>query len=226
MVLPYILLVLFVIALAVYCSRSRRKPFSYELISKMSCSALFVLTALALRAEFPRGDSLWFTMMLAALLLSFLGDLFLVLRRHPAFKKNAFFLVGGLCFLLTHCCLCALYMIKAGFHPLSLLMTAAIVLFAAFMAKRVKLSFRSYKYLALIYSIVISFMLCCSVFLLQGGAVPLALCTVLGSLLFLISDCFLAFHYFSHTAREWIGTANAITYFCGQMLLAWSIAFV
>ena len=57
MVLPYILLVLFVIALAVYCSRSRRKPFSYELISKMSCSALFVLTALALRAEMCIRDS-------------------------------------------------------------------------------------------------------------------------------------------------------------------------
>ena len=226
MVLSYLFLVLYVISVAFYCSRSRRKPFLYDLLSKMSCSLLFVFTALSLQFEFPRGDSFWFSMMLTALLFSFLGDLFLVLRRHPRFKKASLFLMGGLCFLLTHCFLIVLYLKKTGFYPLSLLLAILLVSSAVFASRKMKLSFHQYKYLALLYSACISFMLCSSLFLLQRGITPLALCTITGSFLFLVSDCFLAFHYFSHVARQWIGVANSITYFGGQMLLAWSIAFI
>lgn len=162
------------------------------------------------------GQLIWFA---AGLLLSMLGDIFLMLPREQ-------FIAGLIAFLLAH--LAYLAGFNAGLPPMELtgLVLALLVgLTAAQIYRRILAGLKasgklSYKYPILIYSTVISLMLLSALLTLvrpEWRATP-ALLASAGALLFFLSDTFLAWNKF--VAPLPAGRLRVrVTYHLGQALI-------
>lgn len=151
---------------------------------------------------------------LAGLALSLVGDVMMMLRR----KR---FLAGLAAFLVAHVCYIIAFVSRLS-GPISIGLVLPFVLYLGFMARVLGPRLGRMRWPVILYMVVITAMAATAsqgYHQRSGTGVLLAL---LGSLLFLASDSFLAANRFVRSFRSaqvWILS----TYFAAQVLIAWSI---
>lgn len=184
----------------------------YGALLKMAASTGFLAIAIAAGAlHHPYGRAV-----LAALVFSWWGDLFLISG------KESIFLMGLAAFLAGHLAFSAAFLIH-GVSPRWFAAGLVLVLVAGALDLRwLNPHLGGVRYPVYAYTAVISLMLALAIGTGGNGA---ARWIVVGALLFYLSDLFVARQKFV-TSSVWNPRIGLPTYYAAQMILAWSIARV
>jgi uncharacterized membrane protein YhhN len=189
---------------------------------KILCSLCFITVAL-LGIGLGASRTHYGTLMLIGLCFSLLGDLALVWKdqRKP-------FMLGLAAFLVAQVIYGAAFSLQNGFSAWDLLLFAALAGTPILAYRFIDMEVGRMKIPVLAYVAVIAFMFAkaLSSIYLEGIPMPALLCVVVGAGLFYISDVFLALFKFHRRPRKALRVANLTTYYCGQMLLAFSILLI
>ena len=198
-----------------------------KLYTKTTTSLLFVVLCI-FSYLYSKGDIIYFSLLLAGLLCSLLGDVFLGIQSKDKRPLNKMFLLGLISFSFTH-----IFYISAFSHiyPLnikdiffSLLMIFIVIIF---LISRKNFNFQGFFIPTCIYSILISLMFCkCISTSLFLGRSIVSLLLILGSTLFVISDIILSFIVFDGKNTNYISILNLTTYYIGQFLIASTVIFM
>lgn len=221
--------------LPVYLTKTKAGHTVKTLLLKGALSALFVCVALLSAFGFGNRGSRFAMLMLCGFFLSFIGDL--LLHRDKGMPK---FVVGGVVFLAAHVCFIIAYistakllfpgqpfMTKGQIVALALLWAAVVGMFAAF-----KPNFKKLAPVIFLYAAVLMFMVVKAGYLgflaVKAGLPNAAASLVLlagGAGLFALSDSVLGVSFFTKPTHG-KKSANVILYYCGQVMLALSLAFI
>ena len=230
--LIFLIILLIDIPLVAWYIRSlnKRKPYK---VKKMVCSTLFVLAG-ALASLYGYFNSDFFIYppgILIALVLSWLGDLFLAFS-----LKGKWFIFGLGSFLLAH----VAYVVAFSLGVLKFMpswyeyIIVAVMLIACFIIKnKCDIKLGEMKIPVLFYAITISVMLARAInigitALLYASEYGLTTCILMifGALMFVASDSVLVFIIFKNKSNSKTETANLVTYYLAQFAFAASIFFI
>lgn len=217
----------------VFLKEQRYKKTNRSLAVKMLCASLFMIVAIL--SSFYNGSIGVITkLLLIALTLGWVGDLFLHLR--GGMKT---YLIGGIAFIAGHFVYAYTYIkycliVEDGwnfFVPwrivtiLALVTGTAIVLYIA----REKVN-KKYVVPILLYSTMLSTMVISSlsvlIISLNSQNTIFSILIFVGSALFGISDALIGVLDFGHVKSFPLKCVNIGTYFAGQTLIALSLAFL
>ncbi|MDR0315116.1 MAG: lysoplasmalogenase [Oscillospiraceae bacterium] len=204
-----------------------------SLLYKMICATMF-MTAAAMAVLISGNSSYFVKLLLAALALGWVGDLFLHLR-----GGKVTYVIGGMAFLSGHVIYTKAYIdmcksVDAGWsffntwHIVSFLaiMTAVIILISAKYKKLDKAFALPWVFYSAVLTIMFIVSISFSVTFISSGYIPLALMIGIGATLFTISDATIAVLDFGEVKSFPLKCVNIVTYFAGQTILASSILFL
>lgn len=190
---------------------------------KTLCSLCFV--SLAVMGCVIKGhiQSPYDGLLLIALVFCLLGDIVLVWQ-----NRGHFFLIGLGLFFTAHLLFCSAFISTIGFSPLNVVLFFFLLLIPIAIYFWLKWDLGKLKIPALLYLLVVSFMLTSALSFLYLGTLPDEIRRLLaaGGLLFFASDGFLAMYKFHHPRRKIWRAVNLVTYYSGQILLASSLLFL
>ena len=215
--------------------QSTKKGFAFKMIA----SAIFV--ANGLYAYFQSGKNAYGLTVLLALLLGFVGDIFLTfdpfLKDKSNKKLSTFFVVlGGVFFLAGHICylLAFLRLLKASgtFRlPTFLCALCAVPVVFAVVLLALKIHLKAFTVPVFLYAVAISSMFAAAVCLaLHGhaGQPTLQVLLFAAPLLFIVSDASLVLKSFDQDrfGNLTMRAVNLGTYYLAQMLFGLSVLFL
>ncbi len=195
--------------------------------TKMLCAFMYILVGIAAMLN-ARGDVKYSLFLFGALIFGFLGDFFL------SWKNEKYFLFGVLFFAIGHIIYITAFIFignsaleKYFFIPLAI--TSILILLLLLGIKFVKLKLKKEQQPLLLYGFVLFFSFASGVsrgiFSLISGEIPLGMCLIAGSTLFIISDIFLGVSMMGIKLPRIFNHAVSYTYFPAQTILALSIFF-
>ncbi|PYG90190.1 putative membrane protein YhhN [Ruminiclostridium sufflavum DSM 19573] len=191
------------------------------IIFKCLSSILFIAVA---RCSYKRNPSntKFFALMLAGLIFSSGGDMFL------AFDKNngIFFVAGVASFSIAHIMYSLGYCSMTGFSLKDILIFSGFFIPTCFIVVFGNFEFNGLKLLVVFYSAIISFMVSKAVSMLKyySDSKKAVSLMVSGSVLFFISDWVLLFLFFYPNAASSLQAVNWMLYYTGQGLLGLSFS--
>lgn len=207
----FLIAIFFVVAAVDWAAvAAHRKPLEYA--AKPGCLA--VLVAVAAVMEYDDGSVRW--PLIAALVLSLIGDVFLMLpgRQLDADGPNMF-VAGLVAFLLAHLAYIAAFVVDGVGWEWALLGVAVMLLHLSTLGRRVVVAARAVEPAmtgpVLAYMSVISVM----VIVAFGTGDPWAMA---GAALFAGSDTLIAWDRFVRS-QKWIPVATVVSYHVAQVLL-------
>lgn len=216
----------------IYVKAQKNGPTQKSLLLKMICATGYLVTCV-LAMVIGNNFSKFAWLIFAALVLSWIGDLFLHLWQHKAFHA-----IGFLGFLAAHFVFIAAYLTKIkelspGRAFFSAPEIAAVVLFDVFFllfSRKIGTSLKGIiKLPILIYATVITTMLCKAavmgiLYAATGTArgIPAAAAAIAGAALFVASDFSIAILMFNekHKKNYPLKMFNMVTYFLAVLLLS------
>lgn len=198
-------------------------------IFKATASLGFVLIAI-FSYSINKSNSLYFQWLLIALILGFLGDIFLGLKNLIKGKKIYCQSIGIILFLLGHIAYTVNYILQGGvtWWVFVINLFVAIILMSLTRKLEYKLSF-SYKILGYIYSYTISLMVTSAIsYFITFKTQTTAIMVLCGSISFYFSDWLLSASYFKSKVmnKKVLNLIVHISYYFAQILLALSVCFV
>lgn len=200
------------------CNRKYRK---YFVLCKMLCSTMFLVMAFLMGISYGKMD--FFFRMLPALLFCYLGDL--LLGFHNRTRKKSYFLVGTLAFGMGH--VCFLIMLYAQ-QPFGWCEGISVILFPtviALLSKNQSFHFGHYKYMAMLYAILVGTFGLKSLSIAIENPVSANILMAVGGMMFLLSDGVIFLISF-WKRRVWaFHGLNLVTYYLAMSFLAVSIAY-
>ena len=212
------------VQMPVYCRFKLKGKSTAYTISKCAGSFIFLLTALG-SLFFTHADT-YVVLIIVSMALSLVGDY--MLSRVGKHRLT----IGGGFFAAAHICFTAAYIYASGFDPLSLVVIAAVFGLELLGAKALRLRNRGAGAGMAVYIISVTTMAVCAAFMLftkQLNVEMSGTCrimTAVGSLLFLISDCFwMTYRMIFSSGKPSLKIANVLTYFPAQMLIAGALLF-
>ena len=191
----------------------------FRRIFKAAASLMFILTAV-FSYKYSGKNKKTFIIMLIGFIFAFLGDVFL------SFGSSGIFFVLGLgSFSLAHIFYTAAFCSLVKFSPkdliLALIIAVPTICFAVF---NDSFNFNGMLPLVILYTILISVMVSKAISLLrlENKNMTSVVLSIIGAVLFFISDFILLFVYFYKKDFVFLPYINLIIYYSGQALLALS----
>ncbi|MGD9886729.1 MAG: lysoplasmalogenase family protein [Bacilli bacterium] len=164
---------------------------------------------------------------LLGLVLGFLGDFVLGLRRVYRNRKKEFFYGGLLLFFLGHVIyMIAFFQLKSGSLLMSILLALVLLLLVYTVSVKNNIDYQQAKIPVIVYMAASTFLLALVFTSLISQYSLLKLVIFVGAFSFVFSDFFLSFLYFKKMERSnirFLKALNIITYYLGQTLFALSI---
>lgn len=194
----------------------------------LASSLIATTTALSAYETSPLSLVLFYRM-LPALLLCFLGDVFLEINQRD--EKKRFFIPGLIAFLLGHVGFVIAYDILSPFSFLELIIPALAVLLTFFLTRLKLMDTGKMRPYVLIYSFFVAWLLSKGLFVLiyqlQNTKLPIAMSIFIfiGSMLFFISDVIILFLMFYTKKYKYTRFFNLLTYYGAQLFLGLSLLF-
>ena len=215
-----VFIAIYLIALFCYFFTRTSENIKYRAINKYIMATMYLV--LALITFFKKYDFVSYqTLLIAALILAWLGDIFLVFDFG---RGGDFFLAGNICFALYE----QIILVKHG-HTIketywvfvaAAIMTLAFYLACTYMPETFKLGKMKGLitfYLSSIFTHGLNGL--CMALLLPGT--PYVMMGI-GSFLFMISDMILMTYKFVVGPKKWLVRLNSLTYFLGLLLIVLS----
>ncbi len=206
----------------------KKKPV-LRLFFKGLGSLLFI--AVALVAIYRSGATLNAILVLSALILGTVGDLYLCLNKDLVVKgKSApLFLIGGASFFGGHVLFSTVYLIRVPFNPLlipTIFIIPVLLIIVAFFAKK-SLKLGALLPFAVAYGVILNLMLAVTInAFVQNSTNTFGALSLGAGILFAISDIALLFKEFSKLKDNKILIyVVLVTYYVAQCLFATSICF-
>lgn len=202
-------------------------PKMNGLQTKMLCAFMYILVGLGSILCFS-GEVKYAVFLFAALIFGFLGDFFLSWRNEKYFLFGVlFFGIGHIVYIITFM-LIGSSALKEYFY-IPVIITAVLAVLLIFAIKLSKIKIKREQKPVLLYGIILFFSFSAGVSrginALITGEIPLGICLVAGSTLFIISDVFLGVGMVGIKLPKIFNHAVSYTYFPAQTLLALSIFF-
>ena len=228
MLLYYTNLILFLLSLFILIYFTYRSKGKYKIVLKTITSLLFVSIGI-ISHLYSQGDFYYFMLIIAALIFSLLGDIFLALKISNNNRLNSNFLYGLISFSIAHLMYVFAFIFLSSFSILDPVIAFVLAFLTIIILKsNNSIDFKNMLMPVCIYSFVI---------LMMGlESFKLALLTsingtasyflLVGALLFIISDIILAFILFYKKSSKILPGVNLITYYIGQLFLASTLLFL
>ena len=224
----YINLILFIISLFLLIYFSYKTKKNYVFIFKTTTSILFVSIGI-ISYLYSRCDFNYFKLLIAGLSFSLLGDIFLLLKLDTKNGSlNKMFIYGLISFSVTHILYILAFTHIGSFEVIDLFVAIVLAALTITILNRNKhIYFKNMFIPVCIYSFVIYLMAFetfkLAFFYPSGFSTFL---TLMGALLFLISDIILSFILFYDNPHKILHGLNLSTYYIGQLLIASSLLFI
>lgn len=210
---------LYLIALALYFYTRTSNNKTYRMINKYVMATMYLVYAL--KVFFNQYVFVSYeTMLMVALVLTYLGDIFLVLD----FSRGGdFFLAANICYVIYEQMVMADF--KIGFDKfLWTYIVVAILLVIFMIATNHKIDMGNMKWPMTLYVATI-FMhgitgLCLAINMANTNYMIMGI----GSFLFMISDIVLILYKFVFNNNKWLIRLNSLTYFVGILLIVIAMA--
>lgn len=231
-ILGIVFFILMGAAIACYSIFGATCGYPAHIFFKMACSTLFVIAGICYYLHFHRdgrNKSLDTTalLVLMGLFFGWFGDLLLDLA---SLYGDMLFVVGIAAFAVNHIFFLIAFFRLYGFKipdiPVYLFILAVVFLFGIFVFKAEMKD--ALLVPGIIYILIISLMLTKALSFLWSGSTANGMMTaeivlLIGAVLFFVSDSVLALAKFTATAPSYFGLINSITYFYGQLVMAYAI---
>lgn len=204
-----------------------RKNPTRRIFTKGLASLLFL--AVALIALYIKGATLYAVLVLGALILGTIGDLYLCLNENIALKEKAsnLFLIGGACFFGGHVLFGVVYLVSIPFelYLIPCLFVIPALLGVAVLIGRKKINLGKFIPFAFAYGLVLNLMLVVTInAFIHNYDNPFGILSLLAGVLFVISDSSLLFKEFSHLkGNRVLIYVVLVTYYVAQCLFACTI---
>lgn len=228
--MPHFYFVFSMLVLISYTITLKKLSPKFRFVFKMVNSTNFIILA-AICFLYNRDiDSVFFLVIMASLLFGFIGDFFLGLRNFYSEHKNLYFKIGLLSFLsghLIYLCHFAGSIAHVWYYCIIGILATLSVFFLIY--KKLQVSFGKHRFLVWAYMVIIISTLLSAAFYLSLSRTIFSIIFFIGFLFFLISDVLLSFIYFTNLKTRTHSTfrlLNALSYFTGQLLIAWSLLFL
>ncbi|MBQ8177780.1 MAG: hypothetical protein IJ033_01175 [Clostridia bacterium] len=205
-----------------------KKPVS-RIFTKGLGSLLF--TALALVTIYLKGASLYGILVLGALILGMVGDLYLCMNKDFVLKEkaNVLFFIGGSCFFGGHVLFGVVYLISVPFelYLIPCLFVLPMLLAVALIVGKNKIKLGKLTPFAFAYGFILNLMLVVTVnAFIHNIDNVFGVLSLIAGILFVISDGSLLFKEFSHLkGNPVLIYVVLVTYYVAQCLFATSILF-
>lgn len=213
-----VILVLAVVLLCGLLLAEKKENLKGILLTKPLLSALFIATALLQ----PHSADPYFYLILAGLVLCFAGDICLIFffNRKVFTAGLAFFLTGHILYVLA-------FFITAGFTTGAWISLAVMSVISFFVFTKLRPHLGSMKGPVIAYIAIISVMVVAASSLTarQDFSLQVRLLVMAGSLLFFVSDLFVARHRFveKNIVNRYAGLPM---YYAAQFMLAFSVGMI
>lgn len=193
-------------------------------LAKATCSILFVLIAVMGAFWGTQNHRLDIGLLIGALLFCMLGDILLGRANHGKVLRWMPFSVGAVSFALAHVVFCVLFYCIAPFLWYDLPLPAALVAVLYLLERKKRIHLGKMRPLGYIYAGIVGLMFAKAAQMPWNAAwsMPAPFLVAAGGALFLVSDIFLLFLYFSSRKRKRVRYYNLSTYYAGVYLLALS----
>lgn len=204
-----------------WITRWRRKWYA---VAKGALSLLFVLGGVLSFETGGKEQPMAVYLLLPALVFCALGDLLLGIANKTKRVRARPFVLGAVSFSLAHVMFCAVYSWFAPLRWQDFLLPALLTLVLLVLEATQQVRLKKMRPLGYVYVLLVGFMTAkaTAAACAAGVGTPFGLLTLLGSLLFLISDVVLLFLYFGTHRPKALRYANLATYYCSILLLALS----
>lgn len=228
--LYWALLIIGILATAVFlCLRVRRGGIA-ALYAKAVASLCFIATAIA--ATYANRRFLDFgSWMTFGLICGLLGDVWLDLKWIYLQDKDSYLYSGFIFFLLGHICFVVAICNASPYTPLAIILAVAaafvIAVVALLLEKPLKMHYGKFKWIVFLYSFMLSLtMTGAIVSAVLTGFAPMWVVMSVGGLLFLLSDLVLSGMYFGE-GKNTKGNIilNHSLYYAAQFIMAATVLF-
>ena len=199
----------------------------YRIFTKGLASLLFI--AVALIATYFTGASIYALLVIGALILGTIGDIYLCMNDKLALKEKAnyLFFIGGACFFAGHVLFAIVYLICVPFnyYLLPAVLVIPLLLCLTLLLGKKKISLGKLTPFAFFYGIMLNLMLVVTInAFIQYPSKPFGIMSLVAGILFVLSDSSLLFKEFSHLKNNKILIyVVLVTYYVAQCLFALSI---
>ena len=202
----------------------------YRILFKGLASLSFI--AIALIATSLKGTfNLYSVLVIGALILGTVGDLYLCMNKDLAQPNHApyLFLIGGACFFGGHILFAISYAVQA---PLKLYLLPCILILpallgVALLVGRKKINLGKFTPFAFIYGVILNLMLVVTVNAFVANQNLFGILSLVAGILFVTSDGSLFFKEFSHLKGNPVLIYTVLlTYYVAQCLFAYTILLV
>ena len=209
---------------ALFLKRRAQGLHRISLFYKMLASAGFCGVGLLTASQ---SNTPWAWAMLLGLLLGFLGDVLLGLRKLCKKDQRLFFLLGMIAFSFGHFCYVHAINHLEAFSPLPVLSFFALLMLSseAFLYVH-KVKDPAVHICGLLYVAIEAFMSAMALILAYSHTSLGSLLLVTGSFSFFASDNLLCAYSFGNLKNPEIDHALHVTYLSAQLFIAWSILFL
>lgn len=229
MLLYYANLILFLFSLFLLIYFSYTHKGKYKFILKIITSLLFISIGV-ISHLYSQGDFYYFILIIAALIFSLFGDIFLALKISDNNNRlNSVFLYGLISFSIAHIMYVFAFIHLNSFSILDPVIAFILVFLTIITLKsNNSINFKNMFIPVCIYSFVILMMGLESIKLVLFTSISgtASYFLLVGPLLFIISDIILSFILFYKKASKILSGVNLITYYIGQLFLASTLLFL
>lgn len=204
-----------------------RKQPTRRIFTKGLASLLFI--AVSLIALYLSGASLYAVLVVGALILGAVGDLYLCLNENIALKEKStnLFLIGGACFFGGHVLFSVVYLTSVPFslYLIPCVFVLPILIGIALLIGKKKIALGKYIPFAFAYGLILNLMLVVTInAFIHNYNNAFGIISLIAGTLFVISDGALFFKEFSHLKGNRILIfVVLVTYYVAQCLFAYSI---
>ncbi|MCF0114269.1 MAG: lysoplasmalogenase [Erysipelotrichaceae bacterium] len=203
-----------------------RKEMKRSVVLKGLASLMFVVAGYLMYTKNPSGAG---KLILYGLIFGMLGDIFLQLRNVvDTSKSNLVFAVGILFFLIGHGFYIAMMLgVSPSLDITAICFGVTFAIFVPFIMKRVTPPSVGLKYFGYVYlAIVIAMFSCAAGVLVSNPGAMSSVLFVIGACLFMVSDFVMIYNSFGPKPTQTLRTTNLLTYYFGQLLIAFCISLL
>ena len=226
--ITYIFVFLYFASLSTLIYFTYTEKRNLRLISKIITSLYFLFIAIS-SYLINNNNFNYFILIFFGLAFSFLGDIFLGIKHISKKMSTLLFLLGILCFSLTHIFFSIEFISLSALYLKDFIISSflSLVLMSIIISNK-KIYLNNMFIPLLIYDFLISFMFCKSLSLISNPLIStISLILIIsGTTLFIVSDFILAFIYFYKDCPKILKPLNSFSYYSGQLLLALSILYI
>lgn len=206
----------------------KKKPV-IRIFLKGVASLLFMSVALV--ALFIKGVSLYSVLVIGALILGMVGDLYLCMNKELVHeeKANILFLIGGACFFGGHVLFGVTYLVNVplNLYLIPCIFILPILLTVTLLLGKKKINLGKFSPMAVVYAGILNLTLVATInAFVQNQNTTFGVLSLVAGILFVISDCSLLFKEFSPLKGNPILIyVVLLTYYVAQCLFGISIFF-